>query len=69
MTLFVPILLILVAGGFEHVFGLSQLTTLEIDGFWDAFEDVPLEVSVTHNLQAKLGYLRERLEACAEPLL
>ena len=37
MTLFVPILLILVAGGFEHVFGLSQLTTLEIDGFWDVF--------------------------------
>ena len=49
--------------------GLSQLTTLEIDGFWDAFEDIPLEVSATHNLQAKLGYLRERLEASAEPLL
>ena len=47
----------------------SCAPALEIDGFWAAFEDIPLEVTVTHNLQMKLSYLGERLEASAEPLL
>ena len=50
---------------------LSQLHTLEIDGFWAAFDDLPPEIRVVgaDNLQLKLAYLRERLEASAEPLL
>ena len=60
------------AGGFEHVLGLSQsaqLQTLVIDGFWAAFENLPPEIAATRSLEAKLAYLRERLEASAEPLL
>ena len=49
--------------------GLRQLRYLDIDGFWAAFEDLPPEIAATKNLQAKLGFLRERLEASAEPLL
>jgi hypothetical protein len=79
---------ILIAGGFENVLRLSQLTTLEIDGFWAAFEDIPPKLcratfedippkfcktytmtTSKRSLQEKLAYLRERLEASAEPLL
>ena len=56
-------------GGFEHVLGLLELHTLEIDGFWAFFEDLPPEVAFADSLQVKLGYLRERLEASAESLL
>ena len=57
------------AGGFENILGLCQLETLEIDGFWSAFEDLPPKVAGAVSLQEQLGYLRERLEASAEPLL
>ena len=57
-------------GGFEHVVNLSQLRTLEIDGFWAAFEDLPPEIAGDRvDLQVKLGYLRERFEASADLLL
>ena len=61
-------MLFIIAGGFEHVMNLSQLHTLHIDGFWAAFEDLPPEIAHSR-LQEKLGYLRDRLEASAEPLL
>ena len=59
----------LVSGGFDHILGLCQLETLEIDGFWAVFEDLPPKIALSENLQEKLGHLRERLEASAEPLL
>ena len=59
-----------ITGGFEHVVNLSQLYELEIDGFWDAFEDLPPEIAGYHvDLQTKLGYLRDGFEASADPLL
>ena len=58
----------LVTGGFEHVVNLSTLWVLEIDGFWDAFEDLPPEIA-GGSLQEKLAYLRDRLEASADPLM
>ena len=61
---------LLIAGGFEHVLNLSQLLTLEIDGFWEAFEDLPPEIAGDDvALQVKLGYLRDRFEASTDPLL
>ena len=48
---------------------LSQLHTLQIDGFWEAFEDLPPLIDRAGNLQVKLGYLRDRFEASADPLL
>ena len=49
---------------------LSQLNTLNIDGFWDAFEDLPPEIAGRNvALQVKLAYLRDRLEASAGPLM
>ena len=59
----------LVSGGFGHILGLWELHTLEIDGFWAAFEDLPPKIALSENLQEKLGHLRERLEASAKPLL
>ena len=48
---------------------LTQLRTLEIDGFWDAFDELPPEVAACSWLQEKLAYLRDRLEESAEPLM
>ena len=49
---------------------LSQLHTMYIDGFWEAFEDLPPEIAGRNvGLQVKLGYLRDRFEASANPLL
>ena len=56
------------SGGFEHVVQLINLQGLVIDGFWEAFEDLPTEVA-TESLQEKLEYLRGRLEDAAGPLL
>ena len=59
------------AGGFEHILPLTRLEELEVDdegGFWGAFEELPAEVAAG-SLQDRLGYLRERMEASAEPLL
>ena len=61
-------MLVLSTGGFEHVLSLTKLTHLDIDGFWNAFEDLPRQVTAA-GLQEKLGYLRDRLEASAVPLL
>ena len=47
---------------------LINLQGLVIDGFWEAFENLPAEVA-TGSLQEKLGYLRGRLEDAAGPLL
>ena len=47
---------------------LSQLRTLEIDAFWEAFDELPPKVAAG-GLKVKLGYLRERLEASSEPLM
>ena len=47
---------------------LVGLENLDIDGFWAAFEDLPADVAQS-SLQDKLGYLRDRLEASAEPLM
>ena len=63
-----------VGGGFEHVVNLLQLERLEIDGFWEAFEDLPPEIAAldadtTGSLQRKLGYLRDRFQDTADPLL
>ena len=48
--------------------GLTQLEYLSLDGFWSAFEELPAEVAAG-SLQDRLSYLRERMEASAEPLL
>ena len=48
--------------------GLSKLEILEIPGFWKAFEDLPREIA-RGGLQVKLGYLRDRLELCEDPLM
>ena len=49
---------------------LSQLYDLKVDGFWDAFEDLPPEIAGLHiDLQVKLAYLRDRLEASADMLM
>jgi hypothetical protein len=53
---------------------LLQLERLEIDGFWEAFEDLPPEIAAldadtTGSLQRKLGYLRDRFQDTADPLL
>ena len=47
---------------------LTRLEYLSVDGFWSAFEELPAGVAA-RSLQDRLGYLRERLEASAEPLL
>ena len=47
---------------------LVRLENLDISGFWAAFEDLPVEIAYG-SLQDKLGYLRDRLEASAEPLM
>ena len=49
---------------------LSHLRELEIDGFWAAFENLPPAIAGRDvDLQVKLGYLRDRFEAFADPLL
>ena len=61
---------LLIAGGFEHVVNLSQLSVLNINGFWAAFEDLPHAIAGNDvELQVKLGYLRDRFVASADPLL
>ena len=47
---------------------LVRLEILDIDDLWEAFEDLPADVA-RGSLQDKLGYLRDRLEASAEPLM
>ena len=47
---------------------LVRLKILNIDGFWATFDDLPADVAQS-SLRVKLGYLRDRLEASAEPLM
>ena len=47
---------------------LTSLVNVHIDGFWEAFEDLPPSVAAG-GLQEKLDYLRGKLEASAGPLL
>ena len=47
---------------------LINLEQLHIDGFWEAFDDLPAEVAAGA-LQEKLVYLRDCLEVSADPLL
>jgi hypothetical protein len=49
---------------------LSRLQTLRLDGFWDKFEDLPTAIAYRgFDFQVKLEYLRDRLEAFADPLV
>ena len=56
-------------GGFEHIVMLTKLNTIQIDDFWEAFEDLPPPIANYPRLQDKLAYLRDRLETSADPLL
>ena len=69
MSLFHSLSHLRTTDGFEHIVNLPQLDELQIDGFFDDFEDLSPAVARSQNMQAKLGYLRERLEESAEPLL
>jgi hypothetical protein len=43
---------------------------LRLDGFWDKFEDLPTGIAYRgFDFQVKLEYLRDRLEAFADPLV
>ena len=53
-------------GGFEHVLQLANLQ--QLDGVWEAFEDLPAEVAAG-SVQEKMAYLRGRVEDAAGPLL
>ena len=55
-----------IIGGFEHVLHLTNLQ--QLDGIWEAFEDLPAEVA-TGSVQEKMAYLRGRLEDATDPLL
>ena len=66
------------SGGLDHICHLRALARLGFDGFWDAFEELPEEITALDDalvydegtgLQLKLRYLRERLEEAAGPLL
>jgi hypothetical protein len=62
--------LLLISGGYEYIANLSQLQTLRLDGFWDKFEDLPTAIAYRgFDFQVKLEYLRDRLEAFADPLV
>ena len=58
----------LLTGGFEHLVSLRMLWYLDVDGFWEAFEDLPASFA-SRPLRYKLDYLRRRLEEAADPLL
>ena len=48
---------------------MLQLTNLQqLDGIWEAFEDLPAEVAAG-SVEGKMAYLRDRLEDAADPLL
>ena len=61
----IPVL-VCIADGFEHVLHLTNLQ--ELDGIWEAFEDLPADVAAG-SVQEKMAYLRGRLEDAAGPLM